>query len=166
MFIITRWLTFLYFLGNMHDTQININLKDINAHTVCEICDLSVNDFQKQFVAPNSVSIAQAHFSKQAWFRAIYADQTPIGFVLIYDDAKTATYDLWRYMIDKKFQNKGFGYRAMALIIEHIKKRPNATVLTTSVLEKDGSPQKFYEKLGFVLTGEYKDNEAIMALTL
>ena len=149
----------------MDNTQININLKDINAHTVCEICDLSVNDFQKQFVAPNAVSIAQAYFSKQAWFRAIYADQTPIGFVMIYDDAKTASYDLWRYMIDKTFQNKGFGYRAMALVIDHVKKKPNANVLTTSVLEKDGSPQKFYEKLGFVLTGEYKDNEAVMVLT-
>ena len=115
---------------------------------------------------PNSVSIAQAYFSKQAWCCAIYEDQTPIGFVMIYDNAKTATYDLWRYMIDKKFQNKGFRYRVMALVIEHVKKRPNATVLTTSALENGCSPQKFYEKLGFVLTGEYKDNEAIMALTL
>ena len=42
-----------------------------------------MSEHQKQFVAPNAVSIAQAYFSKEAWFRAIYADDTAIGFVML-----------------------------------------------------------------------------------
>jgi len=41
---------------------------------------------QEQMVAPNSVSIAQAHFSSKAWFRGIYAADTPVGFIMLYDD--------------------------------------------------------------------------------
>ena len=51
------------------------------------ILDLNVGENQTEFVTPNSVSIAQAHFEPEhAWFRAIYADETPVGFVMMYGD--------------------------------------------------------------------------------
>ena len=31
-------------------------------------------------------SIAQAHFEEKAWYRAIYADERPVGFIMLYDD--------------------------------------------------------------------------------
>jgi diamine N-acetyltransferase len=56
-----------------------ISLREVTAETAREIMRLEVNDAQKHFVAPNSVSIAQAYFEPKAWFRAIYADDTPGG---------------------------------------------------------------------------------------
>ena len=41
---------------------------------------------QRSFVAPNAVSIAEAHFAPGHWMRAIYADGQPVGFVLTFDD--------------------------------------------------------------------------------
>jgi len=143
-----------------------VYLREVNADTVRTIVKLDVTDIQKQFVAPNAVSISQAYFSDHAWFRAIYADEVPVGFAMIEDQPDKPEYYLWRFMIDNHYQKMGFGFKAMQLLIEHVKTRPNATEFLTSVVQKEGGPQGFYEKLGFKLTGEYEDGEAMMSLKL
>ncbi len=56
-----------------------------------EICRLAVSPAQAEFVAPNAVSIAQAYFEREiAWFRGIYADETPVGFLMLEDKPDTA----------------------------------------------------------------------------
>ena len=144
----------------------DISLQPITGDTVRTICRLAVHPEQQKFVAPNAVSIAQAHFSEHAWFRAIYADDTPVGFVMIEDKPAKPEYYLWRFMIDARYQGMDFGRRAMELIIAHVRTRPNATEFLTSVVQAEGSPQPFYEKLGFQLTGDFDDGEAMMRLGL
>ena len=112
------------------------------------------------------MSIAQAYFNKHAWFRAVYADEEPVGFIMLYDDPEKPEYFLWRMMTDTRYQGMGFGWRAMKLLIEHVRTRPNATELMTSCVQGDGSPQGFYEKLGFKLTGEKEDQEVVLKLIL
>lgn len=146
--------------------QSKVTLREITADTVRTICNLSVREDQKQFVASNAVSIAQAYFSEYAWFRAIYADDTPVGFVMLEDQPEKPEYFLWRFMIDARYQGMGFGRRALEMLIEHVRTRPNATELLTSFHEGDGSPQGFYEKLGFRLTGDWEEGEALMRLPL
>ncbi len=143
-----------------------VTLQEISEKTVHEICKLSVLENQKKFVASNAFSIAQAYFSKKAWFRAIYADEIPVGFIMIEDDPEKPEYYLWRFMIDAQYQRLGFGCCAILLLIEHVKKRPGATEILASVVQSDGGPQSFYEKLGFKLTGEYENEEAIMKLII
>lgn len=141
-------------------------LREISADTVCAVCALSVRPEQQKFVAPNAVSIAEAHFSDKAWFRAVYAGAVPVGFAMLEDQPEKPEYYLWRFMIDARYQRKGFGRRAMALLVEHVRRRPHATELLTSVVQADGGPQGFYESLGFELTGEYDDGEAMMRLRI
>jgi len=143
-----------------------VTLREITEDTVRIICSLKVLDEQTKFVAPNSVSIAQAYFSKHAWFRAIYASETPVGFLMLEDQPEKPEYYLWRFMIDAQYQSMGFGHRALALLIEHVKTRPKATELLTSVHQAEGGPQTFYEKSGFELTGEIEEGEAMMRLIL
>lgn len=141
-----------------------VTLRDIDADTVRDICRLAVAPDQERFVAPNAVSLAQAHFSEDAWFRAIYADDTPVGFVMLEDRPSEPLYFLWRYMIDARYQRMGFGRRAMHLVLEHVRGRPGATCLITSVVPEAGGPQPFYESLGFRLTGDFDDGEAVLRL--
>ena len=143
-----------------------ITLREITAETVREICSLNVHENQTGFVAPNGASIAQAHFSEKAWFRAIYAGETPVGFAMLEVNSEKPEYYLWRFMIDSRYQGKGYGLEAMKLLIEHVKTLPDATEFLTSVVQADGGPQAFYEKLGFTLTGEYDDGEAMMKFDL
>lgn len=146
--------------------QSKVSLREITADTVRAICNLAVREDQQQFVAPNAVSIAQAYFSEFAWFRAIYADEIPVGFLMLEDQPEKPEYFLWRLMIDIRYQHLGFGRRAIELLVEHVKTRPGATELLTSVHQAEGGPQAFYEKLGFELTGECEEGEAMMRLHL
>jgi diamine N-acetyltransferase len=143
-----------------------VTLRAIDADTVRAICALSVRDDQQGFVAPNAVSIAQAHFSEHAWFRAIHAGEIPVGFVMLHDEPEKPEYFLWRFMIDARYQGMGFGRRALDLLIAQVRTRPHASELLTSVVQAEGGPQAFYERLGFQLTGQYEDGEAIMRLRL
>ena len=59
------------------------SLREVSAKTVRDICHLSIAPGQERFVAPNSVSIAEAYFCEKAWFRAIYAEETPVGLLML-----------------------------------------------------------------------------------
>jgi diamine N-acetyltransferase len=144
-----------------------ISLREIREETLRPILRLKVAPQQEQYVASNAVSIAQAYFHRDnAWFRGIYANETPVGFLMLDDRPNEASYFLWRFMIDVRYQKFGFGKRAVELLIEHVKTRPNAKELGVScVPEGDGSPCPFYEKLGFVYTGEKDEDELVMKLT-
>jgi len=144
-----------------------IALRAITKETLRPILRLEVAAHQKHFVASNAVSVAQAHFEPEhAWFRAIYADETPLGFVMIHDDPGNAKYYLWRFMIDQHYQGLGFGRRALQAIIDHVRTRPNSQELFLSCVPGAGSACSFYEKLGFVPTGEVDEDEIVMKLML
>ncbi|MFX0023916.1 MAG: GNAT family N-acetyltransferase [Candidatus Hermodarchaeota archaeon] len=151
-----------------------IALKKINKLNLMSILQLEVRHEQKNLVASNAVSIAQAYFNKDAWFRGIYADAIPIGFVMISDSLlkyknnpkHIPSYFLWRFMIDKKFQGNGYGKEALKLIIEHVKNRPKATEFFLSHSKDDGNAGTFYKKLGFEYTGKEIGDELVMRLKL
>ena len=143
-----------------------ISLREITADTVRAICSLKVSPDQTAFVTANAISIAEAYFSKKAWFRAIYADDVPVGFMMLEEDPGIPDYFLWRFMIAAEYQQHGFGHKALSLIAAHVKTRPGATELITSVVQSEGGAQGFYEKFGFSLTGEFEEGEALMKLSL
>lgn len=145
-----------------------VSLREITEETLRPILRLKVTPEQEKYVASNAVSIAQAYFHRDnAWFRGIYADDTAVGFVMLDDRSTEASYFLWRFMIDAKYQKFGFGKRAIELLIAHVKTRPNATTLGVSCVPKgEGSPCPFYEKMGFVYTGEEDEGELVMKLQL
>lgn len=144
-----------------------VMLREITKETLQGILQLNVAEPQKHFVAANAVSIAQAYFEREkAWFRGIYADETPVGFLMLYDDPVTPEYFLWRFMIDARYQGCGFGKRALELLIDHVRSRPGASELSVSCVPGEGSPCPFYEKMGFQYTGSEEDGELIMRLVL
>lgn len=146
--------------------EAEVSLREVTAETVRDVCDLSVAPGQEQFVAPNAVSIAEAYFCEQAWFRAVYADETPVGFVMLHDDPRKPEYYLWRFMIAGEHQGKGYGRRALEALISHVNDRPMAEVLLSSYVPGEGSPEGFYRGLGFEPTGEEDDGEIVIALPL
>ena len=147
-----------------HDST--VSLREVTAETVRTICKLDVSEAQKHFVAPNSFSIAEAYFESKAWFRAIYADETPVGFLMLYDDPDKSDYFLWRYMIDERYQKLGFGRRAMDLLLEYVRTRPGALELRLSCHPGEAGPEPFYRRYGFTLTGNWLEGEAEMRINL
>ena len=134
------------------------SLGEITSENLISVLGLSVTEEQKKvYPRSNAYSIAEAHYpgdDDPVWIRAIYAGETPVGFLMTSEAPDQGEYFLWRLMIDAKHQGKGYGFRAVELLIERIKNSPNPKALVTSHLKDDGDAGTFYEKLGFVYTGE------------
>lgn len=152
--------------------QSAVTLREITAETVISICNLSdtLSEAHQHMVAPNALSIAQAHFSEHAWFRAIYADEIPVGFIMLYHgpghhDPEREVYFLWRLMIAGPYQGMGFGRRGLELLIEKIVAE-GATELLTSRGQGEGSPEGFYRALGFEPDGQMYGDEVGLRLDL
>lgn len=143
-----------------------ISLCEVNRENLRAVLRLDVGPTQGHFVAPNAVSIAEAHFEPRAWFRAVCLGETPVGFIMLYQDTETPEYFLWRLMIDAAHQGRGYGRRAVELLIDHVRTLPRATELGVSAVPGDGSPIPFYEHLGFVRTGEMLEGEEMLRLDL
>lgn len=161
-----------------------VTLREVDADTVRAICALRVTPSQERLVAPNAISIAQAYFEPAAWFRAIYADDEPVGFAMLIcqsrDPARDPARDstratapetsaicyLWRFMIAAPHQHQGHGGAALTLLIEHVKTLAGVTTFSLSFVPGDGSPRDFYARFGFRETGEVDEGEVVMALAL
>jgi diamine N-acetyltransferase len=143
-----------------------ISLREVTAETVRTICELSVAPEQRGYVAPNAVSIAEAHFEPRAWFRAVYADDTPIGFVMVSEDVEKEEYYLWRFMIAAEHQRAGYGRRALDLVVERVRTLPGARELLSSYVPGADGPRDFYLRYGFVETGEIDGKERVIRLEL
>jgi diamine N-acetyltransferase len=135
---------------------------------------LDVSPTQQQFVsnAADSIREAAEEPDGRALYWAIYADETPVGFVMITDDVAPGStgyipHYLWKLFIDERYQGQGFGTGALDLIVEYFRGRPGVEVLSTSAGQGDGSPIGFYERYGFKQTGEIVfDNEVLLELNL
>ena len=139
-----------------------INLREIIKDNVIEILKLDVKDEQQDQVAPNAFSIALGHYSDEAWFRGIYFDDTPIGFVMLWIDKEKKEYWMWRYMIDKNHQGKGHRKAALLQIIDFLKTMPGIQEICLSYVPKENGADAFYTKVGFIDTGEKKGKEIVM----
>lgn len=147
-------------------SRAEVTLREITGESVRAICALEVAPEQRGFVAPNAISIAQAHFEPKAWFRAVYADDDPVGFVMLFEDAEKPEYFLWRLMVDAGHQGKGYGRRTLDLVVERVRGLPGATELLTSYVPGDAGPRDFYLRYGFVETGEVEGAERVIRLEL
>lgn len=141
-----------------------IEFKEITKENLRGILKLKVHDHQKDQVAINAWSVAEGHYDETAWFRGIFKEDQPVGFVMLYLDKKEKAYGVWRFMIDKEHQGKGYGKAAMELIKKVMKQEvPDITEFHLSYVPKEkGGADEFYKKVGFEDTGEISHGEKVM----
>lgn len=156
-----------------------LKLKKINRKNVGEILKLEVFDNQKRFVASNNISIIEAYLAivenGHVFTFGIYNDDAPVGFLMIGFDMNSddegapriakGNYNIWRFMIDKKFQGKGFGKKAMNLALDFVNTFPCGTAkyCWLSYESDNYVARQLYQSVGFVETDE-KDGEEIVAI--
>jgi diamine N-acetyltransferase len=138
-----------------------VELREITSETVRAVCSLEVAEEQRGFVAPNALSIAEAHFTPHHWMRAIYADGDPAGFLLTYEDPEEDSSWVWRFMVDARHQRQGIGRQAMELLLDRWRSL-GVTAAALSVIPANRKTIAFYQSLGFQLTGEEEGRELVM----
>lgn len=149
-----------------------VSLREINKETVRAVTKLSVAENQQRFVAPNAVSLSEALFSDEAWYRAVYNYEELVGFVMLSDESikkdppAEPNIGLWRLMIDQRYQGRGIGREVMRLVLDYVKSRPRIRYFYTSYVPEPGGPGPFYLSLGFAPNGEIEDGEIIVVYPL
>ena len=127
-----------------------INLRDITKSNLISIIDLDVSEHQKDQVASNAVSIAQGHYSNSAWFKGIFNDDIAVGFVMLDLIIEKNKCFLWRFMIDKKYQGKGYGKIALTQVIDYVKSLNVFDEIKTSYVPSENGAEGFYKNFGFI----------------
>jgi diamine N-acetyltransferase len=132
---------------------------------------LRVSPAQERFVSGVAASVREAaeHPGARALYWAVYAGDTPVGFVMIADEVAGSDYVphyLWKLLIDERHQRQGFGTATLDLIVAYFRGRPGVEVLNTSAGQGEGSPIAFYERYGFEQTGDVSDGEVVLQLRL
>lgn len=159
-----------------------LHLEKVNGSNVWDILKLTVSESQKNYVADNSISIIEAYTAitgnGHAFPFGIYEGETPVGFLMIgfdVDDYWTDApeiarnnYSLWRLMIDKSCQNRGFGKEAVQLALDFIKSWPcgKAKYCWLSYEPDNEAARHLYRSFGFAETGEMDGEERIAVLKL
>ena len=141
--------------------SMSLELRSIDKTNFYEICQLQVAQNQLHHVDSNAISLAEANFMSFPWFKGIYSDSNPIGFVLVNADTVSGKFELWRFMLDKSQQSKGYGRIAIDLLKSALVNEFGISALYTSVVSDPGSPQGFYENCGFVSTGHLVEGREI-----
>ncbi len=144
-----------------------INIKEITKENIDDVLALKVGESQKSFVSTNGDSLAQAYvYSETAYPFAVYEDDTIVGFIMMgYYDVKSY-YTLWKFMIDVRYQNKGYGRKALELGIQYLRDRFGVTEIYTGVVPGNTVAKKLYESVGFKDTGLIELGMEEMRLTL
>ena len=148
-----------------------ISLRPITDANRQEVEALRVSPAQEQFVSNVVESLQEAarYPGAHAMYWAVYAEETPVGFVMIADEVDSPDYTpqfLWKLLIDERHQGRGYGKATLDRVVEYFRGRPGVEAVTTSAVPGEGSPVTFYERYGFVRTGEIDDGEIVLRLMI
>ncbi|MBR2123291.1 MAG: GNAT family N-acetyltransferase [Lachnospiraceae bacterium] len=147
-----------------------IELIDLTEDNLKQCFELEVADDQKQYIASNETSWKTAKENgKVARPFAVYCDDEMVGFTMFafdedYEDPDDR-YWLWRFMIDKSLQGKGYGTAALQVIIQYFRDH-GANNIRLSTKETNTNALSMYRKAGFHDTGELNDEEIVLQLDL
>ena len=152
----------------------HVTLDEISPDIEAAVLALRVSPAQEQFVSGVARSLIDAATEPEGhpWIRAVVADGVPVGFVMVswdvvpVPDQLWGPFYLWRLLIDVDHQGRGHGTAAVRLVADAVS-AAGGDALQTSCGQGEGSPQPFYERLGFVPTGEVDSHgEVHLALPL
>ena len=147
-----------------------VELRSIDDSNRNRCIALSVADEQRQFIAANERSLQQAREDLTvARPFAIYAGEEIVGFTMFaFDEGcedPSDRYWLWRFMIDRNLQGRGYGSAALEVIISYFREQ-GASPIRLSTKESNTGALALYHKFGFRETGEWNGEEIVLQLEL
>ncbi len=157
-----------------------ITLRPVTSENFDALLALKVKDWQTKYVASNLYSLAEAYLalsSGETFLQpfTIYHHKQLIGFTMYqYDQLENSpedahpVYFIWRVFIDKKYQGRGLGKKAMESLLAHIRTFPQgkADAVYVSYMPDNEASKQLFASLGFKETGEMDDDEAIARYTI
>lgn len=139
-------------------------LKEITRENFWDCIELSVAENQVEYVTSNAVSIAQSKVQPECIPLAVYDDDLMVGFVMYCNDEDDGEYWIYRMMIDKQYQSKEYGKKALKMLLEIIEQDKSHNKIFLGVHKESINAVKLYKSFGFDFTGQIFGKEHIMKL--
>ena len=133
-----------------------ITLKEIDENNWLRVAQLETTKEQKQFVASSVGIMARAYAMRgqNARAYAIAYEKNIVGVLLVRDlEEEPACYDLQQFLIDYRYQNKGYGKQALRLIIDQLEREHKYDCIEVCVKMNDAAAIHIYQKVGFTDSG-------------
>lgn len=138
-----------------------LRFRKVTKKNYWDIVDLDGGN--KSFAAPNSEFLLSAVFNDRlSGIKAIYNDKKAIGLAYFYNIKNIPFLAL--FMIDKKYQGKGFGSEIFPKLLKLIKRTCKSKQIELNVTAKNSIAISLYKKNGFTIL-EKKSKEIRMILT-
>lgn len=144
----------------------NIEFKTIDRSNWSKCVDLKVAKEQREFVASNTYSLAQAAYEPDTYPFGIYLDGEMVGFIMYDYDSELNVWEMCRLMVDEKHQGKGIGRQAVQKLLEHVTGKHGHIMFYTSAEPENTAAIGLYEKLGFRKNGRIVYDEVMMGIQL
>lgn len=138
-----------------------IYLVEVTEENWLQIASLSVAEEQKTFLAPAIGILARGYVYRNCNARVfgIANEEQIVGVALVRDFLdEPVGYDLQQFMIDKRFQGKGYGTEALKQILELLRQEGKYNTVEVCVKKAAIEALRVYEKVGFRDSG-YVDEE-------
>lgn len=133
----------------------HIELIDVTKDNWKIICELTPGKDSDKFVASNAYSIVQASYQNEFTVKGIACDGCIIGFTMFGYNEDFKGYELCRYMIDEKYQGKGYGKYALKVILDEMYTRYNCDEILLRVALTNDRGLHLYKNNGFLPTGKH-----------
>ena len=145
-----------------------VRLTQVTEENWLEVASLSVKEHQKEYLAPAIGILARGYVYRDCNARVfvIEHDGIIVGTALVREFTdEPLGYDLQQFMIDRHFQGRGYGFAALKLILEELRKEGHYDHVEVCVKKKDVEAIRLYEKCGFTDSG-YIDEDAPDSLNM
>ena len=139
-----------------------LTLTEITESNWLEAASLSVKESQKGFLAPAVGIIARGYVYRACNARvwAFEDEGTLVGLALVREFAdEPLGYDLQQFMIDARYQGRGYGSAALGLVLDTLRGEAHYDHVEVCVKKADETAIRLYEKHGFADSG-YIDEDA------
>jgi diamine N-acetyltransferase len=143
----------------------SISLREITQENFFVCMHLSVRDDQP-FVASNAFSVAESKIFPGWITNAIYYDEEMVGFMMYTMDYDENELYLCRFMVDQKYQGKGYGKAALDILKEIAMGDEKIHKITLSTSPANANGIRIYEKFGFVDMKYMEEGEEVFVLDL
>ena len=121
-----------------------------------DVASLSVKEEQKGYVAPAIGILARGYVYRDCNVK-IYVfenDGIIVGTALVREFTdEPLGYDLQQFMVDERYQGKGYGSRALQLILDELRIENHYDHVELCVKKADTEAIRLYEKQGFIDSG-------------
>ena len=149
-----------------------ITFREITSDNYSQVLNLKISPEQEaaKFVSPVVRSLADAWFYREegiTYPKAIYADEDLVGFIMYELDTEEQQVFIWRFLIDQRYQGKGYGRQTIEAVLAMAKEQAQITKVVADYVDGNEPMKKILLDLGFEETGFNKEiNEHIMVYQL